>query len=120
MEIEIAIGCLAALSQQTRLDAFRQLVRAEPRGLPAGDLARSLSVPQNTLSAHLNVLSHAKLVTSARSGRSVVYRADLTRLNALVRFLVEDCCGGVGCAPLVADLASCCPPLETTSPKETP
>jgi ArsR family transcriptional regulator len=99
MEIEVALACLAALSQQTRLDAFRLLVRAEPKGLAAGELAGKLSVPQNTLSAHLNILSHARLVTSARSGRSVVYRADLSRLNALVRFLVEDCCGGAGCAP---------------------
>lgn len=98
METETALACLAALSQSTRLDAFRQLVRAEPKGLAAGELARKLSVPQNTLSAHLNVLSHAGLVTSARNGRSVVYRADLSRLNALVRFLAEDCCSGVGCA----------------------
>ncbi|MBM3652898.1 MAG: helix-turn-helix transcriptional regulator, partial [Alphaproteobacteria bacterium] len=58
-----------------------------------------LCVPQNTLSAHLNVLSQARLVVSARSGRSIVYRADLSRLNALVRFLAEDCCGGAACAP---------------------
>jgi DNA-binding transcriptional ArsR family regulator len=99
MEIEAALACLAALSQPTRLDAFRLLVRHEPKGLPAGDVARTLGVPQNTLSTHLNILSHAKLVTSARTGRCVVYRADLTRLNALARFLAEDCCAGVACAP---------------------
>lgn len=108
MESEAALACLAALSQQTRLDAFRQLVRAEPEGLPAGELARRLNVPQNTLSAHLAVLSHAKLVTSARKGRNIVYRADLTRLDALLRFLVEDCCGGAGCAKAdILDLSSC-------------
>ncbi|WP_330084723.1 metalloregulator ArsR/SmtB family transcription factor [Methylocystis iwaonis] len=108
METETALACLAALSQQTRLEAFRALVRAEPKGLPAGDLARLLGVPQNTLSAHLNVLSHAKLVTSARNGRSVVYRADLSQLNALIRFLVEDCCGGTGCAPAqILNLSKC-------------
>lgn len=98
MESETALACLAALSQQTRLDAFRQLVRAEPDGLAAGDLARLLGVQQNTLSAHLNILSHARIVSSARKGRSIVYRAELSRLDALVRFLVEDCCGGAGCA----------------------
>lgn len=108
MEIEEALACLAALSQPTRLDAFRQLVRAEPKGLAAGELARKLGVPQNTLSAHLNVLSRAALVGSARNGRNVVYRADLSRLNALVRYLAEDCCGGGGCAssdiiPLTCD-----------------
>jgi ArsR family transcriptional regulator len=99
MEIEPALACLSALSQPTRLEAFRLLVRHEPKGLPAGAVARALCVPQNTLSAHLNVLSQAKLVVSARTGRSIVYRADLSRLNALARFLAEDCCGGAPCAP---------------------
>jgi DNA-binding transcriptional ArsR family regulator len=99
MEIETALACLAALSQPTRLEAFRLLVRHEPEGLPAGDVARALCVPQNTLSAHLNVLSQSRLVVSARSGRRIVYRADLSRLNALARFLAEDCCGGTARAP---------------------
>jgi DNA-binding transcriptional ArsR family regulator len=98
MEIETALTCLAALSQPTRLEAFRLLVRHEPEGLPAGDIARALCVPQNTLSAHLNVLSQARLVVSARSGRSIVYRASLSQLNALARFLAEDCCRGATCA----------------------
>jgi ArsR family transcriptional regulator len=97
MEMEDALACLAALSQQTRLEAFRQLVAAEPDGLPSGALAQKLAVPPSTLSTHLNVLSHARLVTSRRNSRSIVYRADLARLNALARFLVEDCCGGKGC-----------------------
>ncbi len=107
MESEDALACLAALAQRTRLDAFRALVRAEPDGLAAGDLARRLGVPQNTLSTHLNVLSHARLAASARHGRSIVYRADLARLNALLRFLVEDCCGGAGCAPAQTLTLSC-------------
>ena len=115
METETALACLAALSQPTRLDAFRLLVRHEPGGLPAGDIARALSVPQNTLSAHLNVLSHAKLVSNTRAGRSVVYRADLARLNALARYLAEDCCGGAVCAPFAADPLPCCPPNASTA-----
>src|ERR1700758_4171985 len=77
MEIEQAVLALAALSQSTRLEAFRTLVRHEPDGLAAGDLARVLEVPQNTLSAHLSVLSRAGLVTSERHSRSIVYRASL-------------------------------------------
>lgn len=108
MESESALVCFAALAQPTRLDAFRLLVRAEPGGLPAGELARRLGVPQNTLSAHLNVLSHARLVMSARNGRSVVYRADVSRLSALLRFMAEDCCGGAGCASAENLLLSTC------------
>jgi ArsR family transcriptional regulator, arsenate/arsenite/antimonite-responsive transcriptional repressor len=108
MESEIALACLAALSQQTRLDAFRWLVHAEPKGLAAGELAHRLGVPQNTLSAHLSILSHAGLASGARSGRHVIYRANLGRLQALLHFLVEDCCAGANCAPVqILSLANC-------------
>ena len=92
------------------MDAFRLLVRNEPRGLPAGEIARRLAVPQNTLSAHLSILARAGLVMSVRQSRSIVYRADLGRLRELVLFLAEDCCGGRSelCEPLIADLIVCC------------
>lgn len=98
MEIDEAIAALASLAQPTRLEAFRLLVQHEPEGLPAGELARRLAVPPNTLSAHLNVLSHAGLTTAARKGRSVVYRASVGRLGQLTTFLAQDCCGGGDCA----------------------
>lgn len=68
---------LAALSQPTRLEVFRLLVRQEPSCLPAGEIANQFAVPANTLSAHLGVLSRAGLVTSERSSRSIIYRTDL-------------------------------------------
>jgi len=118
METETALLCLAALAQPTRLDAFRLLVKHEPGGLPAGELARRLATPQNTLSAHLNILSHARLVTSRRKGRSIVYRSDLARLREVTLFLVKDCCGGRAeiCTPLVAELAPCCGNKEAATP----
>jgi DNA-binding transcriptional ArsR family regulator len=78
--------------------------------LAAGEIARQLDVPQNTMSAHLGVLSRAGLVRSERQSRSIVYRADLDRLRALMLFLVKDCCAGSAdlCVPLVAELAPCC------------
>jgi hypothetical protein len=33
------------LAQPTRLETFRLLVKREPEGLPAGDIARELAVP---------------------------------------------------------------------------
>ena len=51
MELENVILALAALAQSTRLDVFRLLVKHEPDGLPAGDIARELAVPHNTMSA---------------------------------------------------------------------
>ena len=108
MDKKSTIQSLAALAQPTRLDAFRLLVRAEPAGLPAGDLARALAVPQNTLSAHLAILSRAGLAHGARKSRSIIYRADLARLRDVAAFLVEDCCGGAAdCAPTLPDMISC-------------
>ncbi len=112
MESEQIILKLGALAQQTRLEAFRVLVRHEPEGLAAGDLARLLKVPQNTLSAHLSVLTRADLVTSERRSRSIVYRANFTTLQAITVFLLQDCCGGRQeiCAPIFESLVPCCPP----------
>jgi len=85
-------------------------VRHQPDGLPAGEIARLLDVPQNTMSAHLAVLARVGLVRSERRSRTVIYRADLARLQALMLFLVKDCCGGRAelCEPLLAELAPCC------------
>lgn len=115
MENNDAILTLAALAQQTRLEAFRALVRNEPKGLAAGDLARLLEVPQNTLSAHLSVLTRARLVVSGRHSRSIVYRANLAVIQETVLFLMQDCCGGRPevCDPLVESLTPrCAPPAE--------
>ena len=115
MENETAVLALAALAQSTRLDAFRWLVKHEPDGLAAGELARKLSVPQNTLSAHLAVLARAGLIKSERRSRSIIYRADLIVFQALALFMIEDCCGGRPelCEPLVARLTPCCAPTRT-------
>lgn len=115
MDHDAAILAFGALAQGTRLDAFRLLVRHEPDGLPAGEIARQLDVPQNTMSAHLAILARAGLVRSERHSRSIIYRAELGRLREVMLFLATDCCGGRVelCAPLVADLVPCCPSAET-------
>jgi DNA-binding transcriptional ArsR family regulator len=115
MDNESTILALAALAQATRLDAFRLLVKHEPEGLAAGELARLLEVPQNTLSSHLNILAHGGLVHGERQSRSIIYRADLTRLREVTLYLVKDCCGGRAelCEPLIAELTEpCCPPKK--------
>jgi DNA-binding transcriptional ArsR family regulator len=108
------INALAALAQPTRLDTFRLLAKHEPEGVPAGELARRIEVPQNTMSAHLAVLARAGLIRGERRSRSILYRADLDRFREMTLFLVQDCCGGRPelCGPLIADLAPCRPPSE--------
>jgi DNA-binding transcriptional ArsR family regulator len=107
MEQEQAILAFAALAQGTRLGVFRLLVKHEPEGLPAGEIARAIAVPQNTLSAHLAVLARAGLVMSERRSRSIIYRADLATFQSLTSFMVEDCCGGR--SELCAPVATCKP-----------
>ena len=112
MESEQAILSLAALAQPTRLDVFRLLVKHEPDGLAAGDIAKALAVPQNTMSSHLAILSRAGLITAQRFSRSIIYRADLKAFEAVMLFMLRDCCGGRPeiCAPLIESLTPCCPP----------
>lgn len=114
MESENVILALAALAQSTRLDVFRLLMKHEPDGLPAGDIARELAVPHNTMSSHLGILSRAGLVRSERRSRSIIYCANLDQLREVVTFLLKDCCGGRPevCAPLVEALTPCCSPTK--------
>ena len=109
MEAIDALDALGALSQATRLGAFRLLVRHEPEGLAAGAVAQHLGVPANTLSVHLGVLTRAGLVSFDKRGREVIYRADIGRVRDLSLFLMKDCCGGdaAACAPLIAELSTC-------------
>ena len=109
MDMTRALSALAALSQETRLAAFRLLVAAGHDGVPAGEIAGRLGVRPNTLSTHLGLLARSGLVRPARDGRSIRYSADFARMRDLLAFLVEDCCNGRPeiCAPLAEVTARC-------------
>ena len=113
MEISEAVLPLSALAHEGRLAIFRLLVQAGPEGVAAGDIARRLEVLPNSLSANLNILSHAGLIGSRREGRSIIYSARYAAMTDLLGFLMQDCCGGHReiCAPLNELLAraACCP-----------
>jgi ArsR family transcriptional regulator len=112
MEILDAIRGLSALAQDGRLAAFRTLVKAGPDGMAAGEIAHTVNVPANTLSAQLLVLANAQLVRARRSGRSIIYSVNFDAMRDLLVFLTEDCCAGRTevCAPLaeIAERALCC------------
>ena len=114
MDPSAAILALAALAQPTRLDVFRLLVKHEPKGMPAGDIAQQLAVPHNSMSSHLAILTRAALISSARHGRSIVYRANLATLQSMTLFLLQDCCGGEPglCASLIESIKPCCSPKK--------
>jgi len=106
MDIETAITALTALSQQTRLEAYRLLVRQGDKGMAAGEIAERLGVVQNTMSAHLATLKQAGLIHSERQSRVIRYFADYHVMRGLLGFLVEDCCGGRPqlCSPLLDEI----------------
>jgi DNA-binding transcriptional ArsR family regulator len=99
VEKQDALAALAALAHETRLDVFRLLVRAGAEGIAAGAIAEALGVPSATLSFHLKELKNAGVVGSRRQGRSLIYRADFAAMNALLRFLTENCCQGAAATP---------------------
>lgn len=81
-----------ALSQETRLRAFRLLVQAGPEGLAAGALSEQLGTPHNTMSFHLSHLANAGIISSRKQGRSVIYSANFDVTRGLIAFMVKDCC----------------------------
>lgn len=101
MEKSNALAALGALAQETRLDIYRLLVQTGPAGLPAGQIGQELNLPSATLAFHLKELKNAGLATCTRDGRSLIYAAEYSAMNALLFYLTENCCGRptVGCAP---------------------
>src|SRR5260370_12523917 len=96
-----AIAALGALAQEPRLALFRLLVTCGPAGLAAGAIAERLGIAPSSLSFHLQELVHAGLITQRRLSRNLIYSAEYGRMNELLLYLTENCCGGGAqtCAP---------------------
>ena len=89
-----AVFAFSALSQPTRLEVVRLLVKAGANGRLSGEIGDELGVRQNTMSANLNILARAGLIRNERQGRAVRYFADMDGIRRLLAFLLQDCCGG--------------------------
>jgi len=107
MDKSTALTAFQALSQDTRLEAFRLLMKAGPSGLAAGDIAAACDTRQNTMSSHLAILTQAGLVQAKRDGRNILYSAHVTGIRNLLGFLLEDCCGGnpQQCQPVIQKIS---------------
>ena len=99
MQAGEAVEALGALAQEHRLALFRLLVQAGRDGMAAGAIASALGIPNSSLSFHLAQLSRAGLIRQRRQHRSLIYSADYDAMNALVGYLMENCCAGADCAP---------------------
>lgn len=90
------INALSALASDPRLSVYRLLVKRGPEGYTPSELVERLDVPAPTLSFHLKGLTQAGLVLSRREGRNLHYSPNFERMNALIGFLTENCCGLAG------------------------
>ena len=99
MRSPAAVEALGAIALELRRALFSLLVHTGEDGMPAGAIAAKLGVPHSSLSFHLAHLTRAGLIQQRRQGRSLIYTADYAAMNALVGYLMENCCGGAICAP---------------------
>jgi len=83
---------LGALGNATRLEIYRLLVRAGRRGRSVGEIGRAMGIPGSTLTHHLKRLLAVGLITQERRGATLICRAELEVMAALVAYLSEECC----------------------------
>lgn len=114
METKSIVRALAAIANESRLEAYRYLVQAGPAGLPAGRLSELVGIPPSSLSFHLKELVNAGLLSSRQEGRFVFYSAEYKAMNSLLAYLTENCCGGNSCS--LIDIDTCNAIEKTSSP----
>ncbi len=102
METDITAP-LSALSHPGRLEVFRLLMRRYPQSVRAGEIAQALETRPSTVSAYLAALMQAGLITQRRESTTLLYRAALGPLRAMVgEFLETSCAGRVDLVPPAA------------------
>ncbi|WP_018407960.1 ArsR/SmtB family transcription factor [Methylocystis rosea] len=116
MEKQEALAALVALGHETRLDIFRLLMQAGPKGLAAGQIGERLALPAATLSFHLSQLKHADLITFRRESRSLIYSAAYPVMNALLAYMTENCCQGAAASCEPATPSTCQPEERHETP----
>ncbi|WP_421780628.1 ArsR/SmtB family transcription factor [Kiloniella litopenaei] len=110
MEINKALSIFSALSQPTRLEIVRLLIKSGDNGLLAGEISETLNIRPNTASTNLLILVNSHLLRKERQGRTIRYFVDFEAMKNLLTFLMEDCCGGNPelCQPII-DKIACTP-----------
>jgi DNA-binding transcriptional ArsR family regulator len=97
MDQATVVKSLAALAQPVRLEVFRALVVAGPRGMTPSTMAEGLGIAPSSLSFHLKELTNAGLVVAERASRNLIYRAAFDHMNGVLQYLTENCCRGEAC-----------------------
>jgi DNA-binding transcriptional ArsR family regulator len=86
------IEALNALSHEVRIRIFKHLVVAGPEGDSAGAVGEAVSAAPSKISFHISAMERAKLVSSERVSRQIVYRANFDHLGGVLNYLISDCC----------------------------
>lgn len=87
-----AANAMDALGAPVRLSIYRLLVRAGEPGMNIGRLQQRTGIPRSTLSHHVHRLIDGGLVSTEKSGASLLLRADYRAMDALVGYLSDECC----------------------------
>ena len=97
MKLELAARQLESLGSPIRLKIYRALVRAGDDGLACGTLQAKLDLAASTLSHHIKVMREAGLISQERQATTLICRANYPAMNALVGYLVDECCLDAAC-----------------------
>jgi ArsR family transcriptional regulator len=92
LSIDAIAAAFAALGQPSRLKIVRLLLSAYPKGLPAGEIQKELSIAAPTLSHHLDKLRQVGIVTAEKDRQWIWYSVRSEALKSLIDFLFEECC----------------------------
>jgi DNA-binding transcriptional ArsR family regulator len=84
--IKKAVNTLKSLADETRL---RILVKLMEGKLKSGDIAKELSMSSSAISHQLRILKSVNLVSSKRSGRSIVYFLSDDHVKYIIQILKD-------------------------------
>jgi DNA-binding transcriptional ArsR family regulator len=93
MELEVIAKAFKELGHPTRLAIFKRLMKSGHKGIAVGTVQEELNIPGSTLSHHLSSLASAGLISQRREGRTLYCVAGYEKLNAVMEFLQDECCG---------------------------
>jgi ArsR family transcriptional regulator len=82
----------SAMGTEARLRIMQLLLSAHPEGLVVGEIQEELSIPNSTLSHHLDKLKNEDLVRVQRESTYLRYSANTEALQEILQFLYSECC----------------------------
>lgn len=86
-----------ALSNETRLQIFRILVKHSKDGITPTEISQIMGdFPRNTLSFHLSLMTNVGLCSAQKQGKQIFYKPNCQQIREITKFLLTDCCDG-GC-----------------------